>query len=547
MTHKHLKPYFPSVFLTLFILMSCSFKKNNIPDDDLFKNPVTIKDSVFVDGFGRQILFNGINLVNKNKSDNYIYNNSEHIFRKFRKWGYNVVRLGIIWDGLEPEPGRYNEKYLKEIDKQIELAGENGIYVFLDMHQDLYSVKFSDGAPQWATLDENKPHIKGEIWSDAYLISPAVQTSWDNFWNNTPAPDGTGLQDHYAKMWQYIAKRYAGNNTVLGYDIMNEPFVGSEARNYMPILFNAFSQLMKEQTGKSVSLDEIASMWSNQKSRYTALQMISSKKRFKKVIDALYVINSAFEKDKLQPFYQKVTDAIRTVDKQKIIFFNHSYFCNSGVITALEPVKTADGTKDPLTAYAAHVYDLLVDTKNFGNSSNERLELIFERIYESGKRMNVPVLIGEWGALNSDVPEMKTLAYNNINLINRFLFSNTYWAYYNNIEKNSWFSALIRPYPAFIAGRLISYSYDENTGNFECKWKESKKQEKPTRIYIPEIEKINTDNLTLTPQGNGVVLESLEDGPGGYISVYPTGHDCVRIISLTIDLNMQETISLTQK
>ena len=45
----------------------------------------------------------------------------------------------------------YDEAYLQGVDQRIEWAQKNNIYVFLDMHQDLYSVLFSDGAPEWAT------------------------------------------------------------------------------------------------------------------------------------------------------------------------------------------------------------------------------------------------------------------------------------------------------------------------------------------------------------------------------------------------------------
>ncbi|RLD57590.1 MAG: hypothetical protein DRJ05_09460, partial [Bacteroidetes bacterium] len=151
-------------FLALGIILSfasCTQKDQNksIDAEETFTKPVTINGTKFIDGFGRQILLNGMNLVNKNRNENYIgeYANPE-IFKNFKKWGFNVIRLGIIWDGLEPEPGVYNEEYLQEIDKQIKMAEENGLFVFLDMHQDLFSVKYSDGAPKWATLDEEKPH-----------------------------------------------------------------------------------------------------------------------------------------------------------------------------------------------------------------------------------------------------------------------------------------------------------------------------------------------------------------------------------------------------
>jgi len=528
-------------FVVLIMISSCSHNDSNEANST---KHVAIKGTRFIDETGRQILFNGINLVNKNSEEQYIYKNSEKIFREFRNKGFNIVRLGIIWDGLEPKPGVYNEEYLQEIDKQIEYAKENGLYVFLDMHQDLFSVKYADGAPEWATLDERKPHITGTIWSDAYLISPAVQTAWDNFWNNSPVSDGKGLQDHYAKAWQHVAKRYAGNNTVIGYDMMNEPFLGSAVQQFMPVFFSAFAAIMEQETGKKYSVEEIAGIYSDQNARYKALQLLETKEKYGKVMDAVYDLNAKFEKEKLQPFYQKVADAIRKEDKQKILFFNHSYFCNSGVKTALEPVIGADGKRDPLTAYAAHGYDLLVDTRNMGNSSDERLSMIFERINESGNRMNVPVLIGEWGALGSDSSSMTELAYKNLQLIEKYKFSNTFWAYFKGIEKRKWLKAIVRPYPSFIAGELISYHFDENTGDFTCEWKESVKQTRPTEIFIPDISSIDIEKLMISPQGNGVIVEPLDQGNGGYILITPTGKDTERKIQFNIDNKEHLTISL---
>lgn len=124
---------------------------------------ITVSGTRFLDAQGRQLILNGVNVVDKNPGNNYLGNETQATFAEFRTWGFNCIRLGVIWDGLEPEPGLYDEEYLKGIDERIEWAEANGIYVLLDMHQDLFSVKFSDGAPEWATLDEGKEHLRGEV------------------------------------------------------------------------------------------------------------------------------------------------------------------------------------------------------------------------------------------------------------------------------------------------------------------------------------------------------------------------------------------------
>lgn len=49
----------------------------------------------------------------------------------------NLVRLGVMWEAVEREPGIYNHTYLNEINELITKLGENGIYTLLDGHQDV--------------------------------------------------------------------------------------------------------------------------------------------------------------------------------------------------------------------------------------------------------------------------------------------------------------------------------------------------------------------------------------------------------------------------
>ena len=49
--------------------------------------------------------------------------------------GVNTLRLGVIWQAVEPIRGIYNETYIDELVQIVRHAGEFGIYTLLDFHQ----------------------------------------------------------------------------------------------------------------------------------------------------------------------------------------------------------------------------------------------------------------------------------------------------------------------------------------------------------------------------------------------------------------------------
>ncbi len=218
-----------------------------------------------------------------------------------------------------------------------------------------------------------------------------------------------------------------------------------------------------------------------------------------------------------------------------MLFFNHSYFCNSGVYTALKPFKLFNGEVDKNVVYAAHGYDLLVDTDNLSESSDERLEVIFGRINESGQRMNVPVLIGEWGALGHETPGRKELAQRNLQLFEKYLFNNTYWAYHKGTEKYSYFKyGVIRPYPSETAGTLLSYEYNIKANSFSCKWQEKAEVKAPTRIYIPVLDNVYSNSVKISPMSDAYKFVKNDTGKGGYLVIQPQGLAQVRAVQFTI-------------
>ena len=70
--------------------------------------------------------------------------------------------------------------------------------------------------------------------------------------------------------------------------------------------------------------------------------------------------------------------------------------------------------------------------------------------------MNVPVLVGEWGALHGKSAKMIETAQHLVNIFEEHQFSNTYWAFYDDIAEYPYFkNAIIRPYPVCISGNRI--------------------------------------------------------------------------------------------
>lgn len=362
---------------------------------------ITVRDNCFVNDSGDLFLAKGINMVCKDKSLGYLGNYTEKDFNWLSERGFNLIRLGIFWDACEPNPGEYNDVYLSEIEKIISLAAKEGISVFLDMHQDLFSSVFEDGAPAWATLTNGALYQKTELWSDAYLADDAVQNAFDNFWADAPASDGIGIKKHYVNLWKNLAKRFASNPNVIGYDIMNEPFPGSRGKEVAMIL-NDF-----------LCGSEIADM---------------PEEKLFSVIEKIMPNTSAFDTTVLQPFYEDVARAIRSVDSETIVMFEHNYFCNAGIPSALSPLMDASGRPVPFQAYVPHGYDILVDTKEYGEDAGlDRVNLIFGSILENANRLGLPTLIGEWGCYPNAGDVQKQQASHILSILNEANVGNVYY------------------------------------------------------------------------------------------------------------------------
>jgi endoglycosylceramidase len=500
-----------------------------------YAGPLSTHANRFIDPQGRHVILHGINLVNKDSQQGYIGTEGPSEFSTFRSWGFNCLRLGVIWDGLEPEPGIFDETYLRKLDQQIAWAKQNSLYVFLDMHQDLYSVLFSDGAPGWATLTDGQPHIDlGGVWSDAYFTSPAVQAALDNFWKNSPASDGRGLQDHYASAWQFLAKRYANEpyaSAVIGYDLMNEPFPGSAAASSQYLLFEKGAELLSQlEGGPAQSAEQLAMQWLDPSGRAQILKRLDDIDLYASVIDVTQSIYNDFEQYQLKSLYQRVANAIRQFDKQHILFLETSMGSNMGVFSGIEPLSSPTGALDPQQAYAPHGYDLVVDTASNADPDPSRVELIFTRHHQTSRRWEWPMLVGEWGAYGR-LPGTLLPAQSVAGIFEKLLCSDTYWAYEKDFADAPCFPAISRPYPERLAGVLEYYRHDPRARTFECTWLENPAVTAPSLVYLPDWLQPDPQRIRLEPAGSGFNYEKATPG-GVWLRIAPSGMSIRRSLRL---------------
>ena len=470
---------------------------------------ITVSGNRLVDESGRHIILSGINLVYKGKrivdgpkkspraeknsygqfarSDmNYIAPWTEADFAHFRAWGFNVVRLGLIWAAVEPQPGVYDETYLDWISSMLDLCEQYGLHAFLDMHQDLYSVLFSDGAPEWATLTDGLPHVAGDLWSDAYLESEAVQRAFDHFWANTTAVDGLGLQDHYIRMWVHVASRFASHPALLGYDFFNEPYPGPTGRVIFANLLGTFAELISSKHGSVMTLEEMLAVFSDPEKKLQALSYLEDRAFYESLAKALEPLVAEFDLGNLDSFYRRITGAVRAIDREGIIFRENSYFSNMGIECLAQPILDESGQHIDNQIYSPHGYDLVVDSEAIVLASDRRVDVIFDAHRRTQERMQVPALVGEWGAHGWHAEGLDHIAHL-LSLFERNLWNQTYWCYESGFSQAPVLQMLKRPFPQAVCGHLLAYGFNRQTGEFSMTWDEKgcASADEASRIYLP--------------------------------------------------------------
>ncbi|HMD45042.1 MAG TPA: cellulase family glycosylhydrolase [Acidimicrobiales bacterium] len=201
------------------------------------------------DRYGRVVLFHGVNAVYKyapfiaTPAPGRPWNFGAADAARIAGLGFNVVRLGLTWQGIEPGVGGPNNPavctrgtprtavtlnasvaraYLTKVARTVDLLGRDHVYTILDMHQDVWNQAFrGEGAPGWAVCTDGLPLVPlPGRWSANYR-NGALNRAMDHFWANDVVGN---LQGHYDAAWGAVARVFGSNPWILGYDPFNEPF-----------------------------------------------------------------------------------------------------------------------------------------------------------------------------------------------------------------------------------------------------------------------------------------------------------------------------------
>ncbi len=293
------------------------------------------RNKAFYDEYGRERIFNGINVVDKEpyRFGKDSHSNAEDLswVDEFAKRGFNIIRLGTTWSVMEPSPGKYNETAIASLIKIMNCCAEKGIYVFIDMHQDLYSSEIDaagDGAPRWAVLtDEYKAKPYRFVWAEAYFWGRACHRAFDNFWMNKKV-NGKGLQDYYTDMWAHLAAAVKDHPALFGFDLMNEPFPGKDGGKIFRKLIASVAKVTL--TDKRIDKRGMLADSLDSEKRYKLLDRYDGD-ILKKVGKAAQDLIIRFDTQRYMPFINKTSAAIRRVTDNGFLFVDNCYYSNLGI------------------------------------------------------------------------------------------------------------------------------------------------------------------------------------------------------------------------
>ena len=430
----------------------------------------------FTDRYGRVVTLRGVNFVKKSPLISPAAAGfGEDDARFLRDEGFNSVRLGVVFGAAMPQPGVIDHQYVDSIAETVKVLAHEGIFTLLDFHQDGYGpAVHGNGFPEWATITDGLPNPP-DPFPTYYVTNPALQRAFDNFWANRPGPDGVPLQTHYAEAVQSVARAVGGEEYVLGYDLMNEPWPGTE--------------------------------WSA----------------------CLNGGCPALEASLTVPFAQRMTAAIRAVDREHIVFTEPFVLFNVGSADT-----SLSGVGAPQSGLSYHVY---ATTPTLD-------EAVMDRAIAASARGDV-LLSTEFGA-TSDTATLQRLT----GAFDRRLLSWMFWAYDENLVldlhaaptgtnvRDSTLAGIVRPNAMATNGTPTSSEFDPATGAYDFTYSTTRPDGvkanpryrtsfvMPHRVY-PEGYTVTVDGATVRTCSTTLVLRNAPIATSVHVQV-TRGGPCAR-------------------
>ena len=150
----------------------------------------------------------------------------EFAFGDIAKWGFNAVRLRFSWQDLEPSPPthrpggglvhHWDTAFLETLDHDIAGFRAHGVAVVLLMNQYLWSPAFTNLAHADTVVAQGNG-MPAWLYPNGGGLCAMARAEKAFFVNGT-------YQPLFRSAWRMLAHRYAKNRTVIGADILNEPY-----------------------------------------------------------------------------------------------------------------------------------------------------------------------------------------------------------------------------------------------------------------------------------------------------------------------------------
>jgi hypothetical protein len=331
---------------------------------------ISTEGTEFVDGYGREVVLRGFNVSGEEKLEENgglpfasVADAQASATALRRLAGSNAVRFPLNWAHIQPAPNQVDTGYLAAATAQLAAFLDQGIEVFPDFHQDLYSRYLfnqgswytGDGAPQWVVAAGGYPREFCGIcvnWGQNITQNAAVQDATADFWHDrvlSTSAGSIGVQDAFLAQAQqtmtYLKQHLTGAEftRIVGVDPFNEPYAGTY------------------DTGQN---------------------------------------SQSWEQTVLWPFYQKFRQRMNAAGwTDKPAFVEPNLFWNANISFEQQPGGLAVGQFGPGFAFNTHFYDeqALSGILMLGNATDGQYLSDFNTIRQRATGTNSPAFVSEFG------------------------------------------------------------------------------------------------------------------------------------------------------